>query len=83
MSIRLVKIKEDSFFKEVIWVIFILLLTFLPYLHLLASDVLSKLNILGYEHVHGLGDNQAFFWFILIYVQLLGFLLLIAFQKDY
>ena len=82
MSFRLVKIKEDSFFKEVMWALFILLLTFLPYLHLLASDVFTKLKILGFEYVHGLGDNQAFVWFILIYVQLLGFLLLIASQKD-
>lgn len=84
MKNLLPKIKQDSFLREVLWLLFILVLTLMPHLHLLASDTLSSINLFGLNYEHGYDANQAFFWFQLVYAQLLTFLLiLLRFSKWY
>lgn len=70
------KNKKDSFAQEMVWILYILIMTFMPQLHLLASETLLSFEILGFEYKHHFLSNQAFFYFLLRDLQLFAFLLL-------
>lgn len=80
METLLHKKRKESFGNSLAWVFVILLLTFMPRLHLYASDELTSFRIFGYVYEHGFLDNQAFFWFVLLNLQILQFLLLIFYH---
>lgn len=77
MKVPRAKVKQHLFIRELNILLFVLAVSFLPYLHTFGSETSSTLSLLGFSYTHRHDNNQVLFWFQLNFFQILAFLFLL------